>query len=304
MSARRGRGDFDEGAIRDDFDENAWFSSAVYFRLALFDFEYNHDHEAETGPEPDPNLAPKFDLDMAPGADPDLGKANRNQNHLGQVLVLTASRLYLFSCGNRQNCCLYFILSLSLHYSCLFPHKRRWRPFCAFLNPDHFAVIDDVPSTTDFSTPTADVTTSFTTTTAVVTFTPIQISGTPTSIPVTQIVQSSSNCTARSVPVAVMAAPVSAVVILVLLLIGFVFHRSRRSASQPAFDFLLRAPATEPAQRLPFKEVTVLPPIPTMGGWGEAFSPAHDPDDPFANPDSMPRATRLTEEAPRGMCYR
>ncbi|KAH9033520.1 hypothetical protein EDB85DRAFT_2228289 [Lactarius pseudohatsudake] len=187
-----------------------------------------------------------------------------------------------------------------------------------FSNINQLAVVDDAPSTTNFPTPTAfsqDITASFTTTTVVVTFSPIQISGTPTSIPVTQTVQTvlptvlpgiPATGNKKSVPIAAIVAPVSAAVVLILLLIGFMFHRNRQRvqrASQPAFDFSPPGPGpamsdTEPAQRPPFKEVTVLPPIPTMsGGWSEAFAGA---DDPFADPVSIPTsATRLPDESPR-----
>ncbi|KAH9056905.1 hypothetical protein EDB87DRAFT_1686784 [Lactarius vividus] len=188
-----------------------------------------------------------------------------------------------------------------------------------FANPNQFAVVDNLPSTTDFSTPTAfsqDITTSFTTTTAVVTFSPIQISGTSTSIPVTQTVQTvlptvfpgiPATGNKKSVPIAAIVAPVSAAVVLILLLICFVLHRNRQRAhrSQPAFDFSPPAPApamreTEPAQRPPFKEVTVLPPIPTMGGWDEVFALTQGADDPFADPVSIPPSVaRLSDESPR-----
>ncbi|KAI9459707.1 hypothetical protein BJY52DRAFT_1265177 [Lactarius psammicola] len=195
-------------------------------------------------------------------------------------------------------------------------------------NPNQLAVVD-VLSTTNLTTPTAlsqAVTTSFTTTTAVVTFSPIQISGTSTSIPVTQTVQTvlptvlpvSPVTDKKSAPIAAIVAPVSAVVILILLFIGFLFRRSRqranRASSLPAFDFSTPAPAmrkTEPVQQPLSKEVTVLPPTPSMGGWSDlarAFppaepKPAQDLDDPFADPnptiekkppDESPRTHRAT----------
>ncbi len=74
---------------------------------------------------------------------------------------------------------------------------------------------------------------------------------------------------------------------------------------------------TEPVQQPLSKEVTVLPPIPTMGGWSDlagAFASAEpkleqDADDPFADPDSMlekkpPGTTRLSDEPPRTQAIR
>ncbi|KAH8997141.1 hypothetical protein EDB86DRAFT_2915705 [Lactarius hatsudake] len=193
--------------------------------------------------------------------------------------------------------------------------------FAPFSNLNQLAVVDDASGTTDLSTPTVfsqDVTASFTTTTVVVTFSPIQISGTSTSIPVTQKVQTvlptvfpgiPATGDKKSVPIAAIVAPVSAVVVLILLLIGFMFHRNRQRvhrASQPTFDFSPSTPApamsdTEPAQQPPFKEVTVLPIIPAMsGGWSEAFALTQGADDPFADPVSIPpSATRLPDESPR-----
>ncbi|KAH8992965.1 hypothetical protein EDB92DRAFT_1944912 [Lactarius akahatsu] len=191
-----------------------------------------------------------------------------------------------------------------------------------FSNINQLAVVDDAPSTTDFPTPTTfsqDITASFTSATVVVTFSPIQISGMSTSIPVTQTVQTvlptvlpgiPATGNKKSVPIAAIVAPVSAAVVLILLLIGFMFHRNRqrvRRASQPAFDFSPPTPApamsdTEPAQRPPFKEVTVLPPIPTTmsGGWSDAFALTQGADGPFADPVSTPpSAVRLPDESPR-----
>lgn len=75
----------------------------------------------------------------------------------------------------------------------------------------------------------------------------------------------------KSVPVAAIVAPVSAAVVLVLLLIGLAFYRSRqraRRASLPAFDFSPPAPAPATRKTGPVQQAlvtAVLPPIPTMG---------------------------------------
>ncbi|KAI9441089.1 hypothetical protein BJY52DRAFT_1195194 [Lactarius psammicola] len=183
-------------------------------------------------------------------------------------------------------------------------------------NHNQLAVVS-VLSTTNFSTPTAfsqAVTTSIRTTAVVVTFSPIQISGTSTSIPVTQTVQCQLFCQlALSVPTAAIVAPVSAAVILILLLTNFVFRRiqqrANRASSLPNADFLPPASAmrkTEPVQQPLCKEVTVLPPTPSMGGWSDLArefvpagpKPAQDADDPFADPDSTIEK-KPPDESPR-----
>ncbi|KAF8260958.1 hypothetical protein EI94DRAFT_1811016 [Lactarius quietus] len=161
-----------------------------------------------------------------------------------------------------------------------------------FSDLNQVAAVDHVPSTSKFSTPTAssrDVTSSFTTTTAIVTFSPTQISGSSTSVPVTATVQTvlptvlpaSSVTGKRSVPVAAIVAPVTAAVTLILLLVGLVFRRRQKRAhrvSLPAFVFSRR---TEPPML--FKEVTVLPPIPA---------------DPARASLEPPRSTRLLDVLP------
>jgi hypothetical protein len=89
----------------------------------------------------------------------------------------------------------------------------------------------------------------------------------------------------RTVPAAAIAVP-SAVVVLILVFLGFLYHRQRqrdRRASRVAFDF---STAQEPPS------VPTLPSVPDLGGWNDppvssAFASSGPARDPFADPVLM-----------------
>ena len=88
----------------------------------------------------------------------------------------------------------------------------------------------------------------------------------------------------RSVPAAAIAVP-SAVVVLILVVLGFLYHRRRqrvRRASRVAFDF---SKAQEPPS------VPTLPSVQDLGSWNDppvsAFASAGPARDPFADPVLM-----------------